>query len=105
MKPAPPVTSTRMPKDASASPREAVETSSEPFAPVRQLRRSAFAAEGGVRGPARLGGVLWARDGTHAAVDPGLDEDRGRELGPAALPLSRHVVEAKRQLEDVGDGR
>src|SRR5262245_43251178 len=100
MKPAPPVTSTRIGGRLAA---ELLDALAQPVAPVRQTRRTAFRAEDRVRRPRRLRAELLRRDPPHAAVEARLVEDRLREVGPRAVSVRRDVVDAERQLDDCRD--
>ena len=72
----------------------------QPQAPVRQLRRPRMLrAEHRVRRPRRRPIELRGRDPPDAAVEPGLREDRLREVGPRAVAVGGDVVDAVRQVE------
>ena len=65
------------------------EALAQAVAPVRQLGRALLGAQHRVRRPRRLRAELGGRDPPHAAVEPGLLEDRLGEVGPRAVARRR----------------
>ena len=72
------------------------ETGPQAVAPVRQLRGALLAAEDRDRRPRRLRAELRRRDPPHPAVEPGLLEDRLREVGPRAVAGRREMPDPER---------
>src|SRR3954470_12564269 len=96
MKPAPPVTSTRIAERLLIQkPREAL---TQAVAPVRQLGGALLGAEHRVRRAMGPRAELLSRDAADAALDAGVFEDRLREVRPRAVAARGHVVDAERQL-------
>src|SRR5438105_7195923 len=74
------------------------------LAPVRELRGALLAPQHRVRGPGGAGAELRRGDPADARREPGLLEDRLREVGPRAVATSRDVVDAIRQADDLLGG-
>src|SRR3954465_3950498 len=112
MKPAPPVTRTRMRRSVAGLPltssrgfpwtsrsadRARIETNeacAQPLAPVRQLGGALLAPEDRVRRPRRARAELCRRDAADARGETGLLEDRLREVGPGAVAARSDVIGA-----------
>src|SRR5262245_58878306 len=98
MKPAPPVTSSRIARRLAAHLGEA---GAKPLAPVRKGRcAGTLTAEHRVRGPGSASFQLCGRDSADTAIDACLLEDRLREVGPRAVASGSDVPEAPRTVLD-----
>src|SRR6266511_316995 len=91
--------------ERSDSRAEAVEAGSQALAPMGKDRRlRLLASQHRVRRAWGERSEVGGRDSTHSAVQPGLLEDRLGEVGPRAVALRRHVVDAEGQLDDPSRG-
>src|SRR5215211_2041581 len=101
MKPAPPVTRTRIARSLD----QALQAGPQPLSPMREVRSTlAFAPQDGVRRAKGRPAELLRRDLAHAGLEPSLLEDRRRELRPGALSLGGEVPGAIGEVEQLARG-
>src|SRR4029453_2944778 len=95
---------TRAPRGGTHSD-DPLETRAQAVAPVRELGSALLAAQNRHRWAPRPGAEPHRRDAADAACEPGLREDRLREVGPRAVARGGEITHAERSAaRDEGAG-